>query len=464
MPIKLPSGKYRVQIRIKGHPRVDQVFDTKKEAAAFEDSERERIESKAPLYTLAMTFREAWHAYHVSLLFQRKKPTTRRTEESRIVRALKSLGDYSLAQLVDGQVISRFRDQLGMQRVKVMVRQQGDDASTKPKSKGGRSHKVEKPLLVPGHRRDGNEDGTLSNDGQRLVLAAVSSVMLWVVEQGLMVRNPMRGIAKPKPGERERRMDRDEELNVFLLAKTTKGADQRLHEDARFLAIQRELGCRPGELAELLRADIDLDAFAVRFRNAKNGDTRIVHMVEEAGQILAIQMVQAEVQHPDSPFVFTSRSRAEGKPVRFNYSGAVVRLRDAGVVDHDFHAHAARREFASGAFEAGLPVEDIRKQTGHRSIKALEAYNKSDGMHPDSRRRVEEAGRRRAAERFEDLASALGVSPDKLIEFQRANTPDPLQPKPAKSVGDAVKPKVRHPFRRPVSPIRAEGKVRRGSQ
>ena len=35
--------------------------------------------------------------------------------------------------------------------------------------------------------------GFLSNDAQRLIMAAVSSVMLWAVEQRLMVHNPVRG-------------------------------------------------------------------------------------------------------------------------------------------------------------------------------------------------------------------------------------------------------------------------------
>jgi hypothetical protein len=78
MPIKLPNGKFRVQIRIKGHPPIDRVFDKKKEAAAFENAERERIKSKAPLYTLEMTFREAWEAYRASMLFRAKMTCRKR--------------------------------------------------------------------------------------------------------------------------------------------------------------------------------------------------------------------------------------------------------------------------------------------------------------------------------------------------------------------------------------------------
>lgn len=408
MPVKLPNGKHRVQIRIKGHPPVDRVFDKKKDAVEFERTERERIKSKAPLYTLEMTFRQAWEAYHGSMLFRAKKPTTQRTEESRIGRALKVLGPYSLAQLIDGQVLSRFRDQLGSERVQVKVRPEPSSAATS-----------ESAALVDGARRDGKADGTLSNDAQRLVLAAVSSVMLWCVENNLMVRNPMRGIKKPKAGQRDRRMERDEELNIYLLAKSVKDAGESINEDARYVAIQRELGCRPAELNRLLRSDVDLDASAVRFRDTKNGETRIIHTVQEAKDLLGAQLLQGSIAHPDSPYLFTSLSRSGHKPVPFNHSGAIRRLREAGIVDEDFHSHAARREFASAAFEAGLPVEDIRKQTGHKSIKALEVYNQSESLHPQARQRVEAAGRKRAQERFNDLAEALGVSPAELREFQR---------------------------------------------
>lgn len=447
MPIKLPNGKFRVQIRIKGHPRIDQVFDTKKAATEFEDGERERLEKNAPLYTLEMTFRQAWSAYHGSMLFRAKKATTRATEESRIERGLKELGDYSLAQLVDGQVIARFRDDLGAEKVKVMVRK--PEAAPRKVPKAGKTVAASKPKLVPGHRRDGKKDGTLSNDGQRLVLAAVSSVMLWAVENRIMVYNPVRGLKKPKPGLRERRMERDEELNIFILAKNATEAHKQLHEDARFVAIQRELGCRPGELSGLLRHDIDLQARALRFRDTKNGDTRVVHVIREAEVLIDLQLIQAELQHPDSPFLFTSLATKDGSPVRFQYTSAIKRLREAGVVDDDFYAHAARREHCSAAFEAGLPIEDLRKQTGHRSVKALEAYNKSDGLHPDARARVDAAATLRTAERFSDLAAALGVSEEQLREFQRMNAAGPLR-----LVGETLKQaKVAKAMRRPVSPI-----------
>jgi hypothetical protein len=43
MPMRLPNGTYRVQIRRRGFPPVDRTFNSLKAAQAFEDEEREKI-------------------------------------------------------------------------------------------------------------------------------------------------------------------------------------------------------------------------------------------------------------------------------------------------------------------------------------------------------------------------------------------------------------------------------------
>lgn len=410
MALKLPNGRFRVQIRIKGHPKIDRVFDTAAQALTFEEAERHRIAHNVPLWSLSMTFAEAWRAYQGSLLFNSKKESTQRTEISRIQRGLDELGAYNLAQLQDGQILARFRDKL----------------VNEPQ----RAHGVPLPKRNSRSRTkhaSAEHAPKLAGDSQRLVLAAVSAVLLWAVDAKLYVRNPLVGIRKPPAAKRTRRMQRDEELNVFLVAKSPRHAGTQLAEDARFIAIQRELGCRPGELAKLMRSDVDLEASVVRFPDTKNRETRIVHVVAQARELLAAQQVHAEVEHPDSPYVFTSRARQSGGPVAFCYTSAIKRLRKQCIVAEDFHAHAVRREFASASFEAGLPVEDIRKATGHKSIKALEAYNVSDALHPEARKRVEAAATLRQQERFEDLASSLGLSAAELRAFLRDAKQRPVQ-------------------------------------
>ena len=71
--------------------------------------------------------------------------------------------------------------------------------------------------------------------------------------------------------------------------------------------------------------------------------------------------------------------------------------------------------FASASFKAGLPVEDVPKATGPKCIKALLAYNVSDALNPEARKRVEAAATLRQKERFEDLAASLGLKTAELI-------------------------------------------------
>jgi hypothetical protein len=117
--------------------------------------------------------------------------------------------------------------------------------------------------------------------------------------------------------------------------------------------------------------------------------------------------------------------------VPFYYRSAVDRLRKEGVVDEDFFAAACRREHASAAFEHGLHHEDIRKITGHKSIKALEIYNVSDALHPDARKRLDREAQRRAMERFEDMAAALRVSTADLHAFVSARAQEQRAAEPS---------------------------------
>lgn len=400
MPTKLPNGTYRVQIRVSGFPTIDRTFNSLKAAETFEREQREQIRLGPTPLTQDLRFDAAVELYQRSGQFRKKKPTTQKTERSRIQRAVEALGAYSLENLADGQRIRLFVDTLHDGQLRILERKPNGRLGVK---RGAR-------------RRDGDPDGTLRNESIRLEIAAISSVMNWAVAMGILVSNPIKHMPRPSDLPRRRRLHRDEELAIFTLAIREDVAGTQMGEDVRFIALLRELGCRPGELAELRREDIDLQGRALRFRDTKNGTDRTVPIVEAVADLLSPQLVHAELQAPSSPFLFTSFGR-DGTARRFYYRTSVDRLRKEGVVEPDFFAAACRREHASAAFEHGLHHEDIRKQTGHKSIKALEIYNVSDALHPDARRRLESEARRRAMERFEDMAAALQVSVTELQAF-----------------------------------------------
>lgn len=389
MAHKLSNGRWRVLIRRAGFPVYSKTFTSKADALANEAAKLTEF-SGGKLYTGDMTLRQAAEAYFASARFKSKAPNTQTGELSKIKPVLKALGDFALKHLEDGQRIADYRDS----RLGAPHHRRGDGEATAKKRVG--------PETV------------------RLELAALSSVFDWVVERRIVARKPTVGIKRPHGKPRDRRLHPDEETGLSLIV-LSKEASEKLKEAARFFLIMREVASRPGEFSRVLREDIDLDNRIMRFRKTKDkGAMRTVTFQEFALERISEQMVYGLMTWPDSPYLFTTIKRRTGKPGPYYFSYAVKRLKRVTAVELDFVAHATRHEYISSGFEHGLHHNDIKKQTGHRSIAALEMYNQSEATHPAIRARLADEARKRHRERLENLAEALGMNVDELREQAKA--------------------------------------------
>lgn len=368
MAQKLNNGRYRVQVRGGGFPVFDQVFTRRADALAAEQAERAR-RTKPTLYDADMTLAAAAARYFESALFVEKKPHTQAGETSKIKPVLAALGNFALRHLADGQRIADYRDS----RLKVV--------SDKTKRKIG-------------------------FNTVRLELAALAAVFDWVIERHILPRKPTIGIRRPHGKPRERRLNDTEAFRLNMFLSSNVSMPENL-EPARFVVIQRELGCRPGELATLRRVDWDPRGATVTFRDTKShraSRTALVSAV--ANRLLGEQLVFAKTAAPESPYVFTTWKR-DRAPRAYHYKTAIQFLRDLGMVDPDFHAHAARREHISSSLEHGVPHNDIMKQVGQRSIAALLMYDQAQANHPAVRARLKTAAEDRSKEEVGKLARAL---------------------------------------------------------
>lgn len=371
MPQKLKNGRFRVQVRGGGFPPFDKVFENEDAAKKAEDDERAKRVAPT-LYDDHMTLATAAERYFESGLFAEKKAHTQTSERSKIKPVLAELGGFALRHLADGQRIADYRDA----RLRVI--------SKKTKRKIG-------------------------FNTVRLELAALSSVFDWVMERGVLPRKPTIGIKRPHAPPRERRVTDSEahRLNLFLSSAVTY---PEILEPGRFVVIQREVGCRPGELAHLKRLDVDLRASTVTFRDTKSSRVSRTSLVSAYGaKLLAEQLAFAKVAAPDSPYVFTTWKRT-GEPRDYHYKTGIALLRELGIVDGDFHAHANRREHISKSLELGVPHNDIMKQVGQRSYAALMAYDQAKANHPAVRARLRAGAEERKNEELGKLAEILGTT------------------------------------------------------
>ncbi|MBB2777969.1 UNVERIFIED_ORG: integrase [Comamonas terrigena] len=367
--IPLPGGKYRVQIRRKSL-QLDEVFSTEAEAKEVEA----RVLSKHTKKD-GLTLARLWEMYVNSSQFDDKSEQTKATERSRIKPVLGELGGYALGELeANTHIIYEYIDA----RRKVTSQRTGK---------------------------------RLSNSSVRLEIAALSAVVEFAKKRQMIRANFVSGISRPAASKRKRRVSSKEQGQLQIYA---RNSDPRIAQIARFLILIRHLGCRPGELKALRVSSVNLDRRELTFFETKNGKDRCVHVTSDAAQILHLQLNDL----PDNcPYVFGTWSPRAKTWVPYNYASGVSLLRDQGIIDKDYAAHAGRREFISRAIESNIPYGTIKKQTGHQSTQALEIYDEGLSTAPEIRAELDRLAQKVQNENLLGTFEALGLTAEQKIKY-----------------------------------------------
>lgn len=356
---KLPSGRFRVQVR-KKFAKLDAIFDTEAEAMVAQEDILARAENTGK----DMSLSALWSRYKDSSMFEEKADNTKRTERQRIKPVLEKLGSYTLAELETNPGL-----------VYDYIDERKRTVSKKTKKK-------------------------ISGTSVRLEVAALSALVAFAKQRKIVHDNFVAHISRPAQSKRSRRVDNEEQGRLAIHARSSV---ENVSRAARFMLLLRHLGCRPGELCELLISDIRLDRHEVLFRDTKNGTDRSVHATKDARELLELQL---DTVPEDCPYLFYSISNdKEYTPYRYSYGSQL--LVKEGIVGEGFHPHAGRREFVSRAIEAGVPLTTIKKQTGHKSLQAIEIYDNGLSTAPEIREALDKLA---DTVSFENLMGALSAS------------------------------------------------------
>lgn len=370
--LKLASGRWRVQIRRKTL-KVDELYDSEEEARAAEAA----LLGKHSDLAKGMTLRMLWERYSGSQLFEEKALNTQRTERTHIKPVLEALGDCSAEDLeADVGAVYDFMEA----RRKVVSSRTGKK---------------------------------LSNTTRRLEIAALSALIAYAKQRRLVRENFVSNISRPAQVKRKRRVAPVEQGKLSLFA---RNSDPDVAKAARFMLLVRHLGCRPGELAELLVSDVALERSELLFRDTKNHLDRRVHVTSDAAVLLHLQLQDVP---EDCPFVFFTWSRFKRSHVPYNYCTGVSKLRELEVIGADMHAHAGRREFVSRAVEAGVPLLTIKKQTGHKSTQALEIYDEGLSTAPEVRAALDALASTVEQENLVSVFEALGMTDEQRAKLHQ---------------------------------------------
>lgn len=372
---RLPSGRYRLQIRRHGL-RVDEVHNRREQAQKAFERYHNKVVAVRPR---GPTLHHVWDLYGESLEFLNKKPSTRRSEQTHIKPALAALGTRSVGAIQPDDVEKLIKRQLQAKRAADTIR---------------------------------NE------------VAVLSTVFAYGVKKQLIARNPCTGVARPPLEKKLRRMASTDEGALMHLLTHPK---LRYRSTARLCLLVRETGARPGEWVATRWFDLDLAQQKLTFPNTKyKGMPRTIPLTTAAMSLLTAQLEDVALRHFDqfgaTEFVFPTIGRS-GAVVPLAYSGTVRDIKKDKLLPVHFRPHSGRHEYISKLVEdSDLDDSRIMTLVGHHSPASMQIYAHARSVRLRPQLEALEPGRR--AERARSLSTAVGLPPELVISYlkQRRET------------------------------------------
>lgn len=209
-------------------------------------------------------------------------------------------------------------------------------------------------------------------------LNCLSSFFGFLERQGLVSRNPVTGVERPRVPLKLPRGPSLSECQRFVEA----ARDER---ERALLLLLACCGLRRGELLALDVADLDADLSQLRVRQGKGAKDRAVPV---PGQCRGVLRGYLDTVHSGSGPLFVTRKGTRLGVTGFNRIFQRV-LRRAGLEAAGITPHGLRHTYATHLLRGRADIEVVRTLLGHRDIRTTSRY-----LHAD------DEGRREAVERL----------------------------------------------------------------
>jgi integrase len=193
-------------------------------------------------------------------------------------------------------------------------------------------------------------------------------VFAWARRQGHIDSDPIKDLERPTPRRREAVLTEAQADTVLAAVPDPEFRD--------LLVALRETGARPGEVAGLTAAGVDLQAAHWRVtnksRNKTHEATRRVHLTQ-AALVVSRRLV---AEHPEGP-IFRNR---RGNPwTRHAMACRFAELRAKLGMGPELSAYSFRHLYITTALERGVPIATLAALVGHSDVGMISrVYSKLD--------------------------------------------------------------------------------------
>jgi integrase/recombinase XerD len=219
-----------------------------------------------------------------------------------------------------------------------------------------------------GERKGRKTGRPLAENTKRSVLGVARLFFRCLCERGLLLVNPMRGIALAESGPERIRVHLSEGEVARFLDGIDTDAPFGLRDRALFELIYSS-ALRAGEASGLCVGDVDLERRLIRVRMSKYSKDRIVPMTELAAEKVA-DLVHA--RSADMPvFRGSQGKRVSGATINHHFKTLMKR---AGLYHEGLSVHALRHACATHLLAHGADIRYVQGLLGHRSVQTTVRY------------------------------------------------------------------------------------------
>jgi integrase len=200
----------------------------------------------------------------------------------------------------------------------------------------------------------------------RCAVIALKRAYNWCEEQGLIPSNPLKKVRKPPAVRRDRILTPAERQEIFDAIR-----DREFRE---FVLALQETGCRPGEVARVTAANVDLDngvwIFNQHKTKKKTGKPRVIYLTPTMIDLTRRLMLE----FPNGP-LFRGPARCGRKA----YTGNAIRCRFRRLRKKLPHlkgviAYTFRHSYITDALERGVSVASVAELAGHTDLRMIQDH------------------------------------------------------------------------------------------
>ena len=195
----------------------------------------------------------------------------------------------------------------------------------------------------------------------------VQALFNWGVKQGLITKNPVKGVRRPKQQSRGAScVITDEEHEALLRAAGVEGK--------RILQFLYDTGCRPSELRLARREHYHPEMRAIVFKDEAKTENRVVYLSEACVRIVEEMLDRGR----DFIFMNGGRQSMMGKKAKRPFTRGALEvwfnkiLKKAGVTREDVSLYSYRHKLCTDCIKKGMNLLTVAKIMGHTSTKQIE--------------------------------------------------------------------------------------------